>query len=156
MTTELKIKTFLSYSHPDEGHVDTFIKHVTPLVNNNDIELWYDRKLIPGKDLQDDIDDKIETAEIICLFISSHFLASNACISEKCRAFELLQANNICVIPIIVSTCAWLDDIQMTRNLALPTDGKPITAHDTQENKPVGFIRPGALFTPGQASRHWQ
>lgn len=134
MSKELKIKTFLSYSHPDEEYVDMFIKYVTPLVNNNDIELWYDRKLIPGKDLHNNIDDKIETAEIICLFVSSHFLASNACISEKCRAFELLQANNICVIPIIISPCAWLDDSQMKGNLALPTDGKPITTHDNLES----------------------
>lgn len=134
MKKELKIKTFLSYSHPDEEYVDAFIKHVTPLVNNNDIELWYDRKLIPGKDLQNNIDDKIETAEIICLFVSSHFLASNACISEKCRAFELLYAKNICVIPIIVSPCAWLDDIHMKANLALPTDGKPVTTHDNLES----------------------
>ena len=121
----IKLKLFISYSHNDEEYIKDFIKHIAPLKTKGLIEDWYDRKIIAGKDYQDQIDNKLEDADIICLFISANFLSSNACMEEKKSAFELMKKKGIIVVPIILSPCGWLDDTELSCLLALPTDGKP-------------------------------
>ncbi len=127
MSETKKLNLFISYSHDDEGHVDNFIKHIAPFKTNGLIKDWYDRKIIAGKDFQDHIDNKLEDADIICLFISANFLNSEACLKEKTEAFKLLKKNGISIVPIILAPCGWLDDSDLKRPLALPTDGKPIS-----------------------------
>lgn len=122
-----KLKLFISYSHVDEKEIDDFIKHIALLKTNGLIEAWYDRKIIGGKDFQHEIDNKLEDADIICLFISANFLSSNACMEEKSNALELMKKKGISVVPIILSPCGWLDDNDIFSLLALPTDGNPIS-----------------------------
>lgn len=122
------LKVFISYSHNDEKHINEFIKHNAPLRNNGLIEEWYDRKIVAGEDFQDTIDNNLELADIICLFISADFLNSTACMKEKERAFELKKKNGIRVVAIILSPCGWLDVPELSKSLALPIDGKPITS----------------------------
>jgi len=74
-----KLNLFVSYSHLDEGDIDEFKKHTSPLNDNGLIETWYDRKILAGQEFQDSIDNNIEYADIICLFISANFLSSPAC-----------------------------------------------------------------------------
>ena len=126
MNRESKLKIFISYSHLDESYAQEFIKHLAPLKTNGLIEEWYDRKIIAGSDFQNTIDNNIEHADIICLLISSNFLHSSACMVEKDNAMVLRSKNGITVVPIILSDCGWLDDMDLTHLLALPTDGKPI------------------------------
>ena len=124
---EKKMKLFISYSHEDEKHIEDFIKHIAPLKNNGLIEEWYDRKIEAGRDFQNTIDNNLEKADIICLFISASFLASNACMKEKNDALLLKDQKGVRVIPIILSPSGWLEDIELKELLAIPTDGKPIT-----------------------------
>jgi TIR domain len=122
-----KLKLFISYSHLDEGHIKDFIKHVTPLKTNGLIDHWYDRKIIAGQDFKDNIDNNLENAHIVCLFISANFLSSPACMKEKKDALEFKKKKGITVVPIILSICGWTDDKEISSLLALPTDGKPIS-----------------------------
>lgn len=144
MTQNDKLKLFISYSHRDEGHIEEFTKHIAPLKNNDLIEDWYDRKILAGQDFQDNIDNNLENANIVCLFISSNFLSSNACIEERDNALELKKKKGIAVVPVILSACGWLDDKKMSSLLALPTDGKPIsdfTNSDTAWNNVYNGIK---------------
>lgn len=121
------LKLFISYSHADEEHINSFLKHLAPLRSNELIENWYDRKIVPGKNYQDYIDNELSDADIICLFISANFLSSEACIKEKKDALEYRHKKGIIVIPIILSPCGWLDERDISRLLSLPTDGKAVT-----------------------------
>lgn len=121
------LKLFISYSHNDEKDIEEFIKHIAPLKRNGLIEDWYDRKIKAGKNFQGEIDNKLEDADIICLFISKNFLSSSACMEEESNALKLMKKKGIAVIPIILSSCGWLDDNDISSLLALPTDGKPIS-----------------------------
>ena len=122
-----KLKLFISYSHRDEKHINEFIQHIAPLKSNDLIEDWYDRKIIAGQDFQDKIDNNLENAEIICLFISANFLSSDPCMEEKRNALELKKKKGIAVVSIILSACGWKDDKEISKALVLPTDGKPIS-----------------------------
>lgn len=121
-------KLFISYSHKDEILVSEFITHLAPLKNNGILKEWYDRKIDSGEQFQDDIDNNLENANIICLMISNHFLSSKACLEEKNIALELRSNKGIRVIPIILSACAWMVHKELSGLLAIPTDGKPITS----------------------------
>lgn len=128
MSENCGLKLFISYSHLDENYINNFIKHIAPLKREKSIENWYDRKILAGKDYQKEIDNNLEDADIICLFISANFLASEACIEERNLALELMRKKGIWVIPIIVSACGWSDDGDLRRLLAIPTDGKPVSS----------------------------
>jgi len=121
------LKIFIAYSHLDEGHVNEFIKHTAPLKNNELIENWYDRKITAGKDYQDTIDNNLNEADIICLFISANFLHSPACMKEIKEASKLNRLKGTLVIPIILSDCGWHDVKEISPILALPRDGVPIS-----------------------------
>ncbi len=127
MEPGIKLKLFISYSHLDENLIDEFRKHISPLRNNGDIDEWYDRKILAGEDFQDTIDNNLDSASIICLFISKNFISSGACMKEKKRAFQLKRSKGTKVLPIILSPCAWLDDSELKSILAAPTDGKAVT-----------------------------
>lgn len=122
------IKLFISYSHKDENLIEDFINHVAPLKNNGILSEWYDRKIETGKEFQDEIDNNLENADIICLMISSNFLASKACLEEKDSALKLKERKGIRVIPIILSPCAWTTHKELSELLAIPTDGKAVTS----------------------------
>lgn len=128
MEDNSKLKLFISYSHLDEKEVNEFIKFLSPMKENGLIQEWYDRKIIAGDDFQDTIDNKLENADIICLFISANFLSSTACKREEEKAFKLRYKKNTRVVPIILSYCGWLDDQNISPKLALPNDGKPISS----------------------------
>ncbi len=121
-------KLFISYSHKDENLVEDFINHVAPLKNNGIVSEWYDRKIETGEEFQNEIDNNLENADIICLIISSNFLASNTCLEEKDSALKLRKRKGIRVVPIILSPCAWTTHKELSELLAIPTDGKPVTS----------------------------
>lgn len=125
--SNLNLKLFLSYSHIDENHIEEFIKHIAPLKNILPIEEWYDREIVSGQDFNSEINKNLYSADIIVLFVSANFLASNACLEEKKIAFKLNKEKGVIVCPIILELCGWLDDPDLSPILALPTDGKPIT-----------------------------
>ncbi|GAI49067.1 unnamed protein product, partial [marine sediment metagenome] len=52
---------------------------------------------------------------------------SDNCKKEKKKALELRKKKGIPVIPIILSHCGWLDDKDISKLLALPTDGTPVS-----------------------------
>jgi len=124
-----KLKIFISYSHEDNSdeklYIKQFNKHIVPLKYL--IEIWDDCKILPGEDYQNKIDNNLEDADIVCLFISPNFLYSDSCIKEKEKSLELKKQKGIVIIPIILSNCAWMDDKDLSKLLALPTDGNPVS-----------------------------
>jgi hypothetical protein len=129
MDNDKKIKLFISYSHEDPEDIDMLIKHLAPLKTKGMIDIWSDSKINAGQEFQDEIDSKLEFSDIVCLLISPNFLTSNACLKEKEIAFELKKKKGFLVVPIILTHCGWLDDGDLSKSLALPTDGKEIASY---------------------------
>lgn len=128
------LKLFISYSHPDEHYVQDFLRHTALLETNGLLsERWYDRKIAAGDDFWDRINEHLADRDIVCCFISSHYISSGACKKEFETALELRKKNGILVIPIILSPCAWLDFSSAKRLLAMPTDGKPISKYEDKD-----------------------
>ncbi|WP_332449141.1 TIR domain-containing protein [Methanoculleus sp.] len=126
-----RLNLFISYSHkdntPDNPNIEEFVTHIAPLKDNGSIEVWYDHSIIGGEKFREKIDYKLEDADIICLFVSANFLASDECKREKKKAFEFRNKMGVAVVPIILSHCGWQTDPDIVESLALPTDGKPVS-----------------------------
>lgn len=128
-----KLKLFISYSHKDEYRVTSFINHITPLKTNGIIEEWYDRKILGGENLSEKVDYNLSNSDIVCLIISSNFLSSSSCLKEKNSALELRNSKGIRIIPIILSPCDWMEHKEINDLLVMPTDGKPITKFEDED-----------------------
>ncbi|MDR2554661.1 MAG: toll/interleukin-1 receptor domain-containing protein [Fibromonadaceae bacterium] len=128
----MPLKVFISYSHKNEADKNEFIKHLSPIVDKKDIEIWHDREMPLGTALNDKIKNEINKSDIICLMVSADYLNSIACKNEKNLAFEIKKKRYIDIVPIIISDCGWKDDPDICSILA-PNDGKPIYDYDNKD-----------------------
>jgi hypothetical protein len=137
MKQNKQLKLFISYSHEDNvaesPYIEQFKKHLAPLKDNHVIEEWYDREILAGEDYQNTIDNNLEEADIICLFISANFLSSHSCKKEKNEALKIGKRRGIPVIPIILAACGWVEDKAISKLLAVPTDGKPVSSFQNRD-----------------------
>lgn len=122
------MQTFISYSHRDTDALDRLRVHLTTLKRDGYITEWFDREILAGDPIDDEIMKKLEESELFLLLVSPDFIASDYCIGrEMKRALERHEADNARVVPIIVEPCDWkaMDDLRRLK--ALPKDGLPIS-----------------------------
>ncbi|WP_316347354.1 toll/interleukin-1 receptor domain-containing protein [Desulfuromonas acetoxidans] len=130
-------KIFFSYCHADESLRDELEKHLTILKRQGHIETWHDRRIVAGENIDQEIDQNLNTSEIILLLVSADFLASDYCYDvEMKRAMERHDAGQAKVIPVILRPCSWHDAL-FGKLLATPTDGKAVTKFATLDE---GFL----------------
>ena len=121
------VKIFYSYAHEDKRLRDELEKHLSALKRSGKIVTWYDRDIQAGMQWQDEIDSRLNTADLILLLVSHHFIDSDYCYGrEMQRALERHKAGEACVIPIVLSPVDW-EDTPISELQALPAEGKPIT-----------------------------
>jgi len=128
------IEVFFSYAHEDEGLRDKLANHLKLLERQGVIQKWHDRQILAGTEWKGQIDSHLETAQIILLLISSDFLASDYCYDlEMKRALERHDAEEARVIPIVLRPVDNLWKAPFGKLQALPTDGKPVTRWDNED-----------------------
>lgn len=119
-------KLFYCYAHEDKSLQDQLVKQLASLERLGLIAGWSDRDISAGQQWQNEIDKRLNAADIILLLISPHFMASNYCYSvEVKRAMERHEAGEARVIPIILRPVYW-QEMPFGQLRALPTEGKPI------------------------------
>ncbi len=133
LTLSLMIRLFISYSHLDKQFIEAFWRHTAPLRDEFGVDMWFDGNIDAGDDFWQRIDEHLKDRDIVCLFISSHYLNSPACKKEMQIAFDLRQSKGISVIPIILSPCAWTDYKLISSKLAIPTDGVAVSTFSNQD-----------------------
>jgi internalin A len=121
------IRLFYSYSHKDESIRDELETHLKIMQRQGLIESWHDRKITPGDNWKNQIDENLERADIILLLVSQYSMASDYCQDvEMKRVLERHKAGEAVAIPIILRDVDWqktcLGELQ-----ALPKNGKPVT-----------------------------
>lgn len=122
------VEVFFSYSHADELLRDELAKHLTILERLGIIKSWHDRRILPGDEWDGEINTNLDTAQVILLLISSDFLASRYCWDvEVKRAMERHEAQDACVIPVILRDVDW-KGAPFGKLQALPTNAKAVTS----------------------------
>ena len=128
------LNLFYSYSHKDEKLRDDLETHLKLLQRQGYINPWHDRRIPPGDDWGQAIDNNLESADIILLLISVDFIASNYCHDiEMKRAMARHEAGEARVIPISLRKCD-TKGTPFKDLLGLPTDFHPVTLWDDRDS----------------------
>jgi TIR domain-containing protein len=134
-------EVFISYSHEDEWLKDELLQHLSALRRNRTIDIWHDRMILAGGELQEDISNEIETSDIFLLLVSPAFISSDFCMEkEYSRAKERHSAGEAIIIPVLIRECDW-DVAGLKKFNAVPKDAKAVTANagsksDAQQRDP--------------------
>ncbi|MEH2258125.1 MAG: TIR domain-containing protein [Nostoc sp.] len=127
---EVSLQLFFSYSHKDETLRDELAKHLTILEWQGVISSWHDRKILPGEEWDHQINDNLNTADIILLLISSDFLFSKYCWDvEVKKAIQRHHAGEACVIPVILRSVDW-SGAPFAKLQALPKNAEPVVSRN--------------------------
>ena len=82
--------------------------HLSNLRRQGVIREWHDRKIGSGTEWAKEIDEHLNSAEVILLLISSDFIASEYCHEiEMKRAMERHESGEARVIPVILRSVDW-------------------------------------------------
>lgn len=121
------VRLFYSYSHKDERLRYELETHLKLMQRQGLIETWHDRRINPGDEFDKEIDDNLETADIVLLLVSADFIASDYCYEKEMkRALERHKNGEARVISIILHDVNWRK-APFAKSLVLPRDGKPVT-----------------------------
>lgn len=120
------IEIFFSYAHEDEDLMNIVRRQLILFEREGIIVKWHDRMILPGQEWEGIIDERINRAKIILLFVSSYFIESKYCYNTEMKvALERHEAGDAIVIPIILRACPWQNS-SLGKLQALPKDGKPL------------------------------
>ncbi len=126
--TEGAVKVFFSYSHKDEELRNELANHLRILERQGVISSWHDRKILPGEEWDRQINDNLNTADLILLLISADFIASNYCWDVEVEtAMKRHNAGEACVIPIILRKVDW-KGAAFGKLQFLPKNAAPVTS----------------------------
>lgn len=132
-SSAMSVNVFFSYSHKDEALRDKLSEHLSLLKRNQVIQDWYDRQIVAGTEWADEIDQNLNTADIILLLISASFLASEYCWSNELKtAMQRHEAGEACVIPVILRPVDW-QGAPFGKLQAFPKDARPVTKWEDQD-----------------------
>ncbi|MEH2260288.1 GUN4 domain-containing protein [Nostoc sp.] len=125
---EVSLQLFFSYSHKDEALRDELANHLSTLTRQDVISSWHDRKILPGDEWDHQINDNLNTADIILLLVSSDFIGSNYCWDvEVTTAIESHNTGKARVIPIILRRVDW-SHTPFAKLQFLPKNAEPVTS----------------------------
>jgi hypothetical protein len=135
------LEIFFSYAHEDEELMDVVRRQLVVHERTGRIVKWHDRKIPAGEEWRRQIDQRIEQAHVILLFMSPHFIESHYCYEiEGEIALRRHQDGSARVIPVVLRPCEWtitpFGDLQ-----ALPRDGLPVTQWPDRDQAALDVAR---------------
>ncbi len=133
----MAVEVLLCYAHKDERYLNQLKIQLTSIQREGLVKIWYDRDITVGIDWEHEIDEHLNTAQIILLLVSPDFIHSEYCYSKEMkRAMERDKLGEVRAIPIILRPTDW-HNTPLGNLQALPKDGKPIT---TWRNRDAAFL----------------
>ncbi len=126
----MPVTIFFCYAREDEALLNKLKTHLRPLQRQGLIDVWYDRNISAGTEWEQEINQHLNSAQIVLLLVSPDFMDSDYCYSiEMKRALERHARGEAKVIPVILRYVDWHGE-PLGKLQALPTDGKPVRGPD--------------------------
>jgi hypothetical protein len=151
------VSIFVSYSHKDEDLWAQLQTHLAMLKRQGVIDIWHDRRIKAGDEIDNEISAALEGAQAVLLLVSADFLASDYCYDrEMIRAVALHESGQVRLIPVILRPCDW-SGAPFGRLRATPTDGKPVTKWPNVDEAFLAItqdIRAAVTQVAGERQKH--
>ncbi|GAB1596783.1 toll/interleukin-1 receptor domain-containing protein [Lysobacter claricitrinus] len=122
------VRALISYSHKDENHRLALVNALATATRANEIEIWSDHRIAPGKHIDDAILAQLKDADVVLLLVSHDFIASDYCYKTELQTALERHDNGRCVVIPIVVRPTDLEGVPFERIKRLPYDGRPITS----------------------------
>lgn len=121
------VKVFWCYAPENRRLRDDLEQHLSALKYAGHIQMWHDREILPGALWEQESEMRLETADLVLLLVSAHFLGSTVCWEKHMkRALQRWALGKVSIIPILASPVdcqgTLISHLEM-----LPTGGKAIT-----------------------------
>ncbi len=148
---EQPLSTFIIYAREDREALEAFKKHLKPLERCGELFVWYDGEILAGAEWDKEIKEKLNSAEIVLLLLSTSFVNSDYIFdTELPHATDRYDKNLCIIIPILITDCYWKVLSRISKFQMLPSNGKPIFSdhgHDANRimTEVVMSIRKAAL-----------
>jgi internalin A len=127
------VRLVFSYSHKDEELRDQLETHLKLLQRQDVISTWHDRKIQPGEEWEDVIDENFKRADLILLLVSADFIASDYCYQiEMQTSLARHEKGEATVIPVILRTCQW-QKAPFGKLQALPKGGRAVASRRNRD-----------------------
>jgi TIR domain len=121
-------RVFYSYSHKDADLRERLATYLAPLKQQRKISEWHDRRVEPGADWDTEINDELDSADLILLLVSADFLASEYCFGvEVEKALVRLKRGEVKVVPVLLKPCLW-EESRFSELQIIPRDARAITS----------------------------
>ena len=121
-------KLFTIYAREDEQYLKELLGQLRPLELAGRIKVWSDREINPGVEWEKAIVQKLDTADIILILVSSAYYSSVYIHDVEIKyAISRHEQGVARVLPVIVRPCSFLDDPVISKLQVLPTDGNAVT-----------------------------
>lgn len=122
------LKTFIIYASADREYRTALERQLKSLIDNDLIQLWSDKEILPGEVWDAAIKKRLLESELFLMLVSADFFNSNY-IREKefSLALEKLERGEAIVVPIIVRDCDWEAYEVIQKLQVLPPGGVAVT-----------------------------
>jgi WD40 repeat protein len=140
------VTIFFCYAREDEELLKKLKAHLRPLQRQGLIDVWYDRDISAGSEWEQEIQQHLNTAQIVLLLISPDFMDSDYCYGiEMQRALERHERGEAVVIPVILRPAYWHGK-PLGKLQALPTDSKPVTDPEWHNQDRALYDATGGIY----------
>jgi hypothetical protein len=118
----------LYYAPTDHLYVHELKKHLTFLEKQGLLTFWQDEDIYPGTDFRQERLSHLNSADVVFIFVSPDFLASDLCFAPEMQQIMQRHASgDLCVIPILLRPVHW-QGAPFSHLQPLPKNGVPISS----------------------------
>src|SRR5690348_15524129 len=127
------VSIFVSWAPADQPFQQELKAHLSPMQQEGRLSLWAGTESLARAAGEQEIDQHLNTAQIIVVLVSPDYLNSAYYSGvELKRALERFQRGEARVIPIIVRPVDW-ERTPLGHLQVLPLDGQPLVAWSDRE-----------------------
>ena len=135
------IKVFVSYARKDKEYKEELLEFLAPMRRNDVIQLWNDKDIVPGEQWEDELLERLTTADIVVFLVSPSLLNSDYIHRVEIKgAMERHKKGELVIIPILIRNSDFAESDFKTFQ-GLPSDLKPVSTWEDRDSAWLSVTR---------------
>ncbi len=124
---------YILYASQDRDYATELEKHLEPLQLQKSITIWSQEKVVAGQDLEEEIKEHLNDADVILPLLSTDFIVSECyAYLNAPQIFFKYKQGRVVLLPIYVRS-VYLEPTPFFRMKKLPNDSLPISKWDDKD-----------------------